>query len=195
MGITKFTFQDDIYYRYDQCLKKYPLLKKGCKTKKDFLTRYNINSDQMYFAKYIDNEWNVVDEPKKRDTLFIMRSIIQDIVKKGVPIPDTIHLKEEEMFCDADGNVFDVHVVGEREYDKCYFSLDYVMNAFNMETLNKVITDPRKGYEKDVDYKIFITSMLKGQKKLYLTYHGLTRAIMVSRNDTVKKYIENQKNQ
>jgi len=55
-----------------------------------------------------------------------------------------------------------------------------------INNLNKNITQPHSGYNRENDYTFFIRSLIEGANKkqptLYLTYEGLLRVLFVSRN-------------
>ena len=180
------------YYQYEDVVATYPLLKKGCRTKNDFLKKHDIDDSRIYYARLIRDVWQMQDTPKQRDKLFIRKRNISNLIKKTHDfIPEIINLDDEEMFHDADGNPVHVQVVGKRQYDACYFCVKDIMNVFNMKSLNKTILDEkRKSYKKDIHYKIFQLStslhffrnVEKGKTQLYLTYQGLIHMASVSRN-------------
>jgi hypothetical protein len=67
-----------------------------------------------------------------------------------------IHLEENEMFFDNDGNTIDIEVRGEREFDKCYFRVKDIMDGFGLKKLHSTITDKRSdGYMKIYTINIF----------------------------------------
>ena len=200
MSIKKYSFENNMYYMYDHCLIRYPGLKKGCKSKNDFLQRYDIDDSRIFYAKMVDGEWKiVVDNISQKDKMFIMKEDILDIVKKSPdPLPDTIDLEDHEMFHDADGNTLYVNVVGERKYGACYFSVKDLMKAFDMKYLDKVILDPKKSYIENVHYKIFSSQKTfstfstiggKSRESLYLTYHGLIHMTTTSRSKNLQPYL------
>ena len=109
------------------------------------------------------------------------------IVEEAPPI---FELNEEDKFKDVDGNVLEIETRGEREVDKIYFSVKDVSVAFGILKLKDTLIRKDRGYERNVDYKLF---NLKGavndgqqkttnKKRLYLTYQGLLRMLFVSRN-------------
>ena len=132
----------------------------------------------------IKDEWHVQDTPRKRDKLFIRKRDIQNLVDDlpdDLPDakPDVIHLLDEEMFHDVDGNSVDIEVVGKRVYDECYFSVDDIVIGFDMKNLHDTILDNRTDYEKDVHYKLFTNEIMNltnpepfrnSKIQTYLTY-------------------------
>ena len=113
-----------------------------------------------------------------------------DIIEEA---PKLLLLDDIEKFKDVDGNIIEIETRGERKEDKIYFKCKDISVGFNIIKLNDTITDSRSGYEKNVDYKIFIhklrpvnpvskISNKNSRPTLYLTYEGLLRVLFVSRN-------------
>lgn len=120
---------------------------------------------------------------------------------------DIIDLKKSEKLRDTDGNIIEIEVRGERQYNKCFFKVYDVMNGFKMPNLHKTIIRRNNGYKENIHYKYLCVSNKKeekgGQKvgkkfsskkkfskKLFLTYTGLLRVLFVSQNKTVGKFID-----
>ena len=103
--------------------------------------------------------------------------------------PEIFELTDEEKFKDVDGNVLQIETRGERHHNKIYFNMTDVSKVFGMHNLRTSLLHKDKGYERNVDYKLF---NLKGvpqkgkkttnKKRLYLTYEGMLRLLFVSRN-------------
>jgi hypothetical protein len=112
--------------------------------------------------------------------------------------PPVLHLDDSEKFHDADGNVIEIETRGERDRKKIYFNVKDVSAGFEMPSLSKnllrhIYLDVQNGYERGVHYKPFkrVPSGDTNQKSntsLYLTYLGLVRVLMVSRNKNVNKF-------
>jgi len=100
--------------------------------------------------------------------------------------PPILELEEEEKFRDVNGNIIDIEVRGERNENNIYFRCKDVSSGFEINNLNKNITQPHSGYNRENDYTFFIRSLIEGANKkqptLYLTYEGLLRVLFVSRN-------------
>ena len=102
--------------------------------------------------------------------------------------PNKIILSKQEML-DLDGNEMNLVIVGEREYNKCYFRVKNVSEYFESPNLKDTVLDKKQGgYVENKHYKYFIgqntgKSCKKTIKKvLYLTYTGLIRFLFTSRN-------------
>ena len=186
------------YYQYEDVVATYPLLKKGCRTKNDFLKKHDIDDSRIYYARLVKNKWQVQDFAGKRDKLFIRKNYVENLVDDlPEPVPNIIHLLDNELFCDIDGNTIDIEVVGKRSYDACYFSVKDIMHGFGMKNLYDIIMDSRSIYEKDVHYKIFTNGKMnltnsvgprKSKIQIYLTYQGLIHMTTVSKNKNIASY-------
>ena len=111
------------------------------------------------------------------------------------PAPGLLHLSEEEMFKDSEGNLIEIEVRGEREHTKCYFKVKDVMKGFEMPSLNELLTDKRKdGYHEEEHYKYFTIIIPApggknvSKKELFLTYEGMIRLLYVSRSKNAKVF-------
>lgn len=110
--------------------------------------------------------------------------------------PPLLELEDHEKFRDADGNICDIETRGNRDKDGIYFRVSNVSECFGIDQLNIVITKPNSGYVRERDYKSFIIDGLtKGESvhnrmklHLFLTYSGLLRVLMVSRNKHVQQF-------
>ena len=115
-------------------------------------------------------------------------------------VPRILLLDDREKFRDNDGNIVEIETRGSKKYNDIYFKVAHVSKGFNMKYLNKVLTNKsRDGYVRNVDYKNFlIASINDGQEttnknnktSLYLTYNGLVKVLMVSRNKNVERFQE-----
>jgi hypothetical protein len=112
--------------------------------------------------------------------------------------PPVLHLDDSEKFHDADGNVIEIETRGERDRKKIYFNVKDVSAGFEMPSLSKnllrhIYLDVQNGYERGVHYKPFKRvpsgdTIKQSNTSLYLTYRGLVRVLMVSRNKNVDKF-------
>jgi hypothetical protein len=108
--------------------------------------------------------------------------------------PPLLHLDDGEKFHDTDGNVIEIETRGERGRKKIYFKVKDVSVGFGMPSLYRNICADR-GYDYDLHYKhMFIRSSFLNvendtiKKDLFLTYRGLVRVLMVSRNKNADKF-------
>lgn len=108
--------------------------------------------------------------------------------------PQLLHLDDSEKFHDADGNVIEIETRGERDKKKIYFKVKDVSIGFGMPSLYRNICAVR-GYDYGLHYKhMFIRPYFLNvendtiKKDLFLTYRGLVRVLMVSRNKNADKF-------
>ncbi len=114
--------------------------------------------------------------------------------------PPLLHLDDSEKFHDADGNIIEIETRGERHRKKIYFKVNDVSVGFGMSRLkNTILKKESCSFERGVHYITFkreswdTNSDSKNTNKqskttLYLTYRGLVRVLMVSRNKNVDKF-------
>ena len=72
--------------------------------------------------------------------------------------PPIIELEEHEKFILNDGSTADIEVRGERDYDKCYFKVKDLQNAYELKNLYTTIMDNRyNGYQEGKHYVYIFT--------------------------------------
>ena len=114
-------------------------------------------------------------------------------------VPDISELDDQEKFRDDEGDIIEIETRGEQTRDGIYFRVKDVSRGFGIENLNCVLTHTEKGYTRHVDYKVFACSELtigqcetastaSAKKYLFLTYTGLIRVLMVTRNNKTVKF-------
>lgn len=124
-----------------------------------------------------------------------MPSMSNGIVKEKFDTePDKIVLSKKEIL-DIDGSEVNLTIVGQREYDKCYFRVKDVAEYFGSHNLRKtIIRDEYDGYLENKHYKYFIRPNVAprdnspNNKILYLTYCGLIRFLFTSRNNKAELF-------
>ena len=113
--------------------------------------------------------------------------------------PPLLHLDDGEKFHDVDGNVIEIETRGERDRKKIYFKVKDVSVGFGMQRLNDTLIKKETCYERGIHYTTFkresrhTNIVSKNTNKpfktsLYLTYKGLVRVLIVSRNKHVDKF-------
>ena len=114
--------------------------------------------------------------------------------------PPALYLNDSEKFHDADGNVIEIETRGERDRKKIYFKVKDVSVGFGMPRLkNTILKKESCSFERGIHYITFkreywdtISDSKNTNKQskttLYLTYRGLVRVLMVSRNKNVDKF-------
>jgi predicted GIY-YIG superfamily endonuclease len=201
---------DNMFYNSKDLQEYDPVFYYGCKTKpRKIIAKKNIPDTDYLFANLKKGEWNISSHDCKKSQLLISRAWVDANIKSMVesradqPEPSTsstadyeeappiLELEEAEKFRDADGNIVDIETRGERCEDKIYFKCKDISLGFQLENLNKNITQQTSGYSVNTDYKYFNRySLIKGANQetsnkkvsLYLTYEGLLRVLFVSRN-------------
>jgi hypothetical protein len=119
--------------------------------------------------------------------------------------PPLLELTDDEKFCDCDGNVLEIETRGERHEEKIFFKVVDVSKAFGMENLRVSLSLDKSGYEYGLHYKNFnrvsnsyaeyninieqaIMKDHSNRTYLYLTYTGLIRVLIVSRNKNATRF-------
>ena len=125
-----------------------------------------------------------------------VNEVVNEVAKDAPPI---IHLSDAEKFHDVDGRVIEIETRGERDRKNIYFKVKDVSIEFAMPRLNDTLTNKESGYERGVHYTTFkresrhtpnVSNPTNKPCKttLYLTYKGLLRVLIGSRNKHVDKF-------
>ena len=123
----------------------------------------------------------------------------KEVIENAPPI---LELEDEEKFHDTDGNIIEIETRGEKEVDKIFFKVSDIVNGFDMPNLKDTLIRKEGGYERGSDYKCFnrVSTAVnyrpnkptdpnkKSKKSLYLSYDGLMRVLIVSRNKNANKF-------
>ena len=146
-----------------------------------------LQRDSEASAAYEDEEEEVLEE--------------EGVKQEAENAPPILYLDDAEKFHDADGTVIEIETRGERQRNKIYFKVKDVSVGFGMLRLNDTLIKKEScGYERGIHYTTFkresrhhTNSVSKNTNKpskttLYLTYRGLVRVLMVSRNKHVDKF-------
>ncbi len=187
------------YYNANDLQIEYPEIFKGCRRPSEFLKKKDVGTNAI-FAKLNDKKWiESSGISKKFDKVFIEKTWFDTsyLNKQYIKIEDApkiIKLEDNEKFIDDENNIIEIEVRGEREYDKCYFKVNDIMDGFKINRLNDIILDSKCNYENNIHYKFFYLHFTsntgkKRIKKLYLTYNGLLRVLFASRKKTTDKFI------
>jgi len=122
--------------------------------------------------------------------------------------PPVIEVSDEMMFKDLNGEPIPIEmrgnlINGQLTYTNTYFKVDDISKGFNHPTLyDVIIRQDRDGYIENVDYKKFCVKKSCVAKtvndgfcdareigvKVFLTYSGLVRVLVVSRNSNVDQF-------
>ena len=202
------------YIEGSYILNNAPNYSKGCRGTRDLIKKKDIDTIKYIFARLKEDKWLVTDgKSVKYDKVFFKKTFIYSIPelkndnnKKTITddnsiqkAPEIINLNDSEKFKDENGNIIDIETRGERSVDKIYFRVKDVMNGFQMDRLDDVITDKRvkDGHTKGIHYELFICKKSDepvknkiSKPELFLTYEGLLRVLFVSRSPKVKPFIK-----
>jgi hypothetical protein len=189
---------DDLY-KYDQAF--FP----GCNRMRLIIEKKKLKDNEYFFAYMKDNKWkkSTSNYPKAKLYLkeeWVVKSVpkMMDSIKldlyKYEEAPPILELENEEKFKDKDGNIIEIEVRGEREYNKCYFKVKDISNGFKMPNLNSTIMHKDKNYELNIHYKTFsVIKMTKEQLQtsknyLFLTYNGILKVLFSSRSGNAESF-------
>lgn len=193
------TINNTQYYPYDTIIQTHPQLKYG-KYRSEFIKRYRIPKTDHMYARFT-NKWNQIDRNAgKNDTLFISKIwfheniSIEDVVPQ---MPQPIILDDSEMFVNDDGNFADILVVGERQYDKCFFFLKDIIDNFELHSAYKTVKCKDNGYIIGTHYAYFSFPKIGNhddrivlkKKQIFLTYHGLLKLLYTSRKGKHENFL------
>jgi hypothetical protein len=153
---------------------------------------------------FISKDWcdeNMFDKSTSSDEEVKVKSTYETA-------PLVIEVSDERMFKDLNGEPIPIEIRGnlingQLDEDNLYFNLGDISKGFGMPNLCRVIIDDdRDGYIENDDYKKFYVKNSGGTKgsnasfcptreievQVFLTYNGLLRVLMVSRNANAKKF-------
>ena len=108
-----------------------------------------------------------------------------------------LELEPHEKFHDTDGEILEIETRGRRHVDEIFFRVRDVMKVFDMPSLSHSLRDKTALYERGLHFTTFTVvncvdhnknNTKKPVKSLFLTYHGLMRVLIVSRNKNAEKF-------
>ena len=108
-----------------------------------------------------------------------------------------MELEPHEKFHDTDGEILEIETRGRRHVDEIFFRVRDVMKRFDMPKLKDALIHKEGGYERGLHFTTFTVAVIYGHNKnntkkpvksLFLTYHGLMRVLIVSRNKNAEKF-------
>ena len=111
---------------------------------------------------------------------------------------DILELDDNEKFKDKNGKCLKIEVRGMRDRNKCYFRALDIIKEFEMPSLYNTMVNKPCGYKVNKHF-VFLQSSYcessknakvskKSSKNLYLTYSGLVRLLIVSKNKNIQHY-------
>jgi hypothetical protein len=177
----------------------------GCaKTVRLILEKKDIPQDMYAYISSKQGIWGYSTEKFKKAKLAIstkwieenMPSMSNGLIQEEYEIePKQIVLSSNEMM--MDDIIIDVKMVGEREYDKCFFKVKTVEKFFDSPHLAAtILRHENEGYFEGKHYTYFIRRIIDrndnspNARVLYLTYVGLIRFLFSSRNKKAELFQE-----
>ncbi|BCS82702.1 hypothetical protein QLL95_gp0213 [Cotonvirus japonicus] len=205
INIDIITIKKSNYYLVDDLIVNCPIFFKKCRNGREMLSKNNVNKKYFVYAANKNGKWTITDgSSKKCDKVLLLQSWVEknipefsNDVKYDIEMaPDIIDLEDNEKFQDDEGNIVEIEVRGDRDFDKCYFLVKDVANGFGLKRLHNVLIDDKQGgYIIKSHYMYFNcevdSSNVKKtiKKELFLTYTGILRVLFTSRNKTTEKFI------
>lgn len=202
----------DVEYKFVKDLLDTGIYKcSGCKNSIDFIRKYGVEEfDYLYARCYRANEWVY---PEKLSTKIDKLVIGVEWIVDNVPeysttakykynyMPNILELSEAEQFKDNKGKAVKVEIRGTRHCKCCYFRARDIEIIFGLTSISANILDKKSGHTIHVDYEYFIRTPIRSScslpnKKepnipvLFLTYEGLTKLIINSKNKRTAPYID-----
>ena len=110
------------------------------------------------------------------------------------PADPILELSNDEKFIDANKNIIEIEVRGERKHNKCFFKVKDVSSGFDMPNLLTTLLHKDRGYDINIHYKYFIIDNIdieqkEGNKKeLFLTYNGILKVLFSSRSGNAESF-------
>lgn len=201
------------YYKAEYLKDKCPAFFVGCmRSVRKLVERKKIPENCYTFATFIksSNSWKPSCIEVNKAALLLTEEWVKDNVpgfgnkeETDLPVsmaPPIFELTDEEKFKDAEGNLLEVEVRGERHPDKIFFYGKDIERILTITKIKDTLNAAHTKYEEGVHYKKFIHTPadivgVKDDDKTYtrttifLTYRGLIRMLM-TRRDPVAKLFE-----
>jgi hypothetical protein len=124
----------------------------------------------------------------------------EDKKLESMKAPSLLKLDDGEKFHDSEGNIIEIEIRGKRNIDEIYFKVVDIENGFGLKDISTMVTNKNSGFDINSDYKTFIGNSTinygndtskklgKNEKRMYLTYLGLTRLLFVSRSKNAEYF-------
>jgi hypothetical protein len=193
------------YYQANFIKEQQPTYFHGCSaTIRKIIEKKQISNENYLLATYNKKQgYMVCDSDVKRAKLYLKKEWVDSnipgfgnhsIKLEIEPVPPLLLLEEDEKFKDEKGNVVEIEVRGERDWEKIWFKASDVgkMLEYKDDEIRITLTQKTGAFKQDEDYKTFIQKGVikyyslpnKGnnQKTIYLSYHGLVRLLMIRRH-------------
>jgi len=216
MDIFKINGQE--YYLANDLRSKCPRLFVGCqKSMPELIKKHGLGKDNYTWARLVNGNYEAraSKTSNKIDKMMISIKWVHESgllrdnnetnncqpTNKYESLPSLLLLEENERIYDNEGKYYNVEVRGERDPEGIYFRAKDVAKMLNKDPkyLKDALTNKDRNYVREEDYKVFIVHELSlmaqednkksGRKLLYLTYYGLLKVMIISRNTNLKKFL------
>jgi hypothetical protein len=185
-------FNDTEYYMVKE-LEKDPY-NIPCIPPNKFIKMHPFHPDAYVRARYSSetDEWVVVNTKTPRDYLFLLKSHCKcllarpESVENIPPLPSVIRIRKTQKFT-IRGSPITIKTVGERKYNKCFFSVEDFGTKFGYHDLVKDIQKSTGTHEEGFDYVYF----MDGKRKVtYFTYYGILRQFFIARKKRLEHFLD-----
>ena len=140
-------------------------------------------------------EIDQTDRPLQTVDHYASEIDVYDAGRSAVEVaPALLILDDADKFKDTEGKILNIETRGEKDRNNIFFKVKDVASSFDMPRLQDVLLDKRGNYKTE-DYKFYKVCHVNNgatliKKCLYLTYKGIVRVLLVSRNKNVEKFQE-----
>lgn len=157
-----------------------------------------IEVDHYVLAKYKEAEdvWTRTrscNYIEKRDKLLLVQEWV-DLNIKTLNIPPILKLEDNELPRDNKGNTYYIEVRGIRAHKLCFFRAMHIAECFDMPELMGSLKSKDTLYQEGQDYQTFVLDASKNlgffKEEIYLTYLGLMRAMLSSRSENARRFVD-----
>jgi hypothetical protein len=200
-----FILENEIVYEAEKLYEFDTVYFYGCSRIRTIIDRKKLNDEDYIFGYIKDNKWIKSTKTYQKAKLLIKEDWVLNNVPKLMneiieinnnyeEAPEIFELDSNEKFKDEQGNIIEIEVRGERNYNKCYFKVKDISKGFEMPNLNTVILDKNTIYFKDIHYKNFIIKKINSvehmtsKKYLFLTYNGILKVLFSSRSGNAESF-------
>jgi hypothetical protein len=179
----------------DKCLyvKNGKMYNKGYKTAEVFVESEYANENILNKNEYIKKRDAMVEQQKmdRIDNNTMERNARKEYADDEViEAPPLVHLDDNQMFKDANGDPMDIEMRGEKTMEGAYFKAYDVGKAFNVNDINTILTHTTSDHVYGQHYSYFkhIGVDQNSNKELYLTYMGVLKLLFCSRGNKAERF-------
>jgi hypothetical protein len=192
------------YYEANLLKKEQPAFFHGCSsTIRKIIDKKKILQEDYLLATYNKKQgYTICESDVKRAKLYLRKEWVDanvpgfgnNTVQLEIgPVPPLLLLEDDEKLKDEKGDVVEIEVRGERDWEKIWFKASDVgrmLEYIDGDIIN-ILTIKTSSFKQDEDYKTFIQERPilnrslpnKGNPTtIYLSYQGLVRLLMIRRH-------------